>query len=68
MSIEAYQCLVFGLMVLLCISTYYRGFWHARATEEPGADGGWADEAKWWRARQIRQDEDYALVARQDDE
>lgn len=63
METELYQLLVFAIMTLLCISNYYRGYWIGRADEHD--DGGWMNEACWWRKRHREREEKYVSVFRE---
>lgn len=62
MTTELYQGLVCLLMAMLCISSYYRGWFEGLSQND-----GWMDEANWWRERQLERDREYESVLRQND-
>lgn len=47
---------IHALLLMLAFAWGSRCYWRGRSAEsdQPVEDGGWADEAKWWRANFVQ--------------
>ncbi len=59
MSETTYQAICGALLLLLALINGRRGYWRGRH-DESRIDGGWEDEALWWR-RRFREYSDAAI-------